>query len=90
MQKVVGSSPIIRSSKPRSGGVFVSRDGYRERPAEELTTNLGLCFLAGPKGSVRAETEGGAAMLSLRVKLALVTLASFAVAALAGGNTWSV
>lgn len=29
-------------------------------------------------------------MLSLRVKLALVMLASFAVAALAGGNTWSV
>jgi hypothetical protein len=29
-------------------------------------------------------------MLSLRVKLALVTLASSAVAALVGGNTWSV
>jgi hypothetical protein len=29
-------------------------------------------------------------MMSLRAKLALVTLASIAVAALAGGNTWSV
>jgi hypothetical protein len=29
-------------------------------------------------------------MRPLRVKLALVTLASIAVAALAGGNTWSV
>ena len=29
-------------------------------------------------------------MLSLRVKLVLVTLASSAVAALVGGNTWSV
>jgi hypothetical protein len=29
-------------------------------------------------------------MVSVRVKLALVTLASIAVAALAGGNTWSV
>jgi hypothetical protein len=29
-------------------------------------------------------------MVSLRVKLALVTLASIAVAALVGGNTWSV
>ncbi len=29
-------------------------------------------------------------MLSLRVKLALVTLASLVVAALVGGNTWSV
>jgi hypothetical protein len=29
-------------------------------------------------------------MLSLRVKLMLVTLASLVVAALAGGNTWSV
>ena len=29
-------------------------------------------------------------MLSLRVKLALVTLASLVVAAVAGGNGWSV
>ena len=43
-----------------------------------------------PYGSVRAGRKGGAAMLSLRVKLALVTLASFVVAALVGGNTWSV
>jgi len=42
-----------------------------------------------PYGSVRAGRKGGAAM-SLRVKLALVTLASFVVAALVGGNTWSV
>jgi hypothetical protein len=34
--------------------------------------------------------EGGAVMLSLRVKVALVTLASLVVAAVAGGNTWSV
>jgi hypothetical protein len=29
-------------------------------------------------------------MLSVRVKLALVTLASLVVAAVVGGNTWSV
>jgi hypothetical protein len=34
--------------------------------------------------------EGGAVMLSPRVKLALVTLASLVVAAVVGGNGWSV
>jgi hypothetical protein len=33
---------------------------------------------------------GGAVTVSLRVKLALVTLASLAAAAVAAGNTWSV
>jgi len=41
-------------------------------------------------GRSRAGREGGAFMLSPRVKLALVTLASLVVAAVVGGNGWSV
>jgi len=35
-------------------------------------------------------TEGGAVMVSPRVKLALVTLAALAAAVVVGGNGWSV
>jgi hypothetical protein len=55
----------------------------------------GVGSSGGPVGSrmirtLRADRKRGRFMLSLRVKLALVTLVSLVVAAVVGGNGWSV